>query len=59
MKWHRGLPLDWDAVPEIPPSPVGDDVDVESIPSGVVFRDGQAYVCALDEKIVLDLEQCR
>ena len=58
MKWHRGLPLDWDAVPEIPPILV-DDVDVESVPSGVVFRDGQAYVCALDEDDVLDLEQCR
>ena len=58
MKWLAGLPMDWDDVAKIPPSPVK-DIDIESVPSGVVFRDGSAYMCALDEDDVVDLEDAR
>lgn len=62
MKWHQGLADRWDSVQKIPPLPAPVDqhaVDVIRPGRGVVWRVGSAYVHALDEDVVVDLERAR
>ena len=65
MKWHEGLAANWMDVANIPPfpeprDPFNDDVVGKNIAGGFVVREetsASAYVCALDEDVVVDLEE--